>query len=364
MGPPGYGHLWIVRWANAPAVGIRGSVRDSFVNRQKGSGVRFVLDNCPTEDKPVIDSVLGGFALFDYDNDGYLDILLTNGATIPGLIKDGPRFYNRLYHNNHDGTFTDVTDQAGVRGDGYSMGAAAADYDNDGMTDLYVTGVNRNFLYRNNGDGTFTDVTEHAGVTGINATGKKLWSVSAAWVDYDNDGRLDLFVNSYLDWTPENNKVCGPAGKRLSCHPNLYDGTASFLYHNNGDGTFTDVSAKMGISGTPGKGMGMAIADYNNDGWMDIFVRERQDGQLPLQEPRGTGGDSMKSVWSRLLRITGMAYRSQIWVQISGTGIMMDAPGFLLPPCAGRRFHFFVTKAMDFLVRTITRRGSDSRVCG
>jgi hypothetical protein len=257
-----------------------------FVNRQKASGIQFVLDNCPTEDKPVIDSVLGGVALFDYDDDGYLDIFLTNGATIPGLTKDGPRFYNRLYHNNHDGTFTDVTDHAGVRGDGYSMGAAAADYDNDGISDLYVTGVNRNFLYHNNGDGTFTDVTERAGVTGINAAGKKLWSVSAAWVDYDNDGRLDLFVNSYLDWTPENNKVCGPAGKRLSCHPNLYDGTASFLYHNNG--TFTDVSAKIGISDHPGKGMGMAIADYNNDGWMDIFVANDKMANF-LYRNRGEG---------------------------------------------------------------------------
>lgn len=259
-----------------------------FVNRQKASGIQFVLDNCPTEDEPVIDSVLGGVALFDYDNDGYLDIFLTNGATIPGLTKDGPRFYNRLYHNNHDGTFSDVTDRAGVRGDGYSMGAAAADYDNDGFTDLYVTGVNRNFLYHNNGDGTFTDVTERASVTGINAAGKKLWSVSAAWVDYDNDGCLDLFVNSYLDWTPENNKVCGPVGKRLSCHPNLYDGTASFLYHNNGDGTFTDVSAKMGISDHPGKGMGMAIADYNNDGWMDIFVANDKMANF-LYRNRGDG---------------------------------------------------------------------------
>jgi hypothetical protein len=256
----------------APHIAAQTATAIRFVNRQKTSGIPFVLDNFPTEDKPVIDSVLGGVALLDYDNDGYLDIFFTNGATIPGLTKDGPRFYNRLYHNNRDGTFTDVTDHAGVRGEGYSMGAAAADYDNDGLTDLYVTGVNRNFLYHNNGDGTFTDVTKRAGVSASTAAGKKPWSVSAAWIDYDNDGRLDLFVNSYLDWTPENNKVCGPAGKRLSCHPNLYDGQPSFLYHNNGDGTFTDVSAKMGISEHIGKGMGVAIADYNLDGWMDIFV--------------------------------------------------------------------------------------------
>ena len=250
----------------------QGASTIKFVNRQKTSGIPFVLDNSPTEDKPVIDSVLGGVALFDYDNDGYLDIFFANGATIPGLIKDGPRFYNRLYHNNHDGTFTDVTDRAGLRGEGYSMGVAAADYDNDGWTDLYVTGVNRNFLYHNNGDGTFSDVTERAGVGAITAAGKKAWSVSAAWIDYDNDGLLDLFVNSYLDWSPENSKVCGPVGRRLSCHPSLYAGQPSFLYHNNGDGTFTDVSGPMGIAEHIGKGMGIAIADYNNDGWMDIFV--------------------------------------------------------------------------------------------
>ena len=140
-----------------------------FENRQKQSGVSFVLNNGTTDDKPIIDSVLGGVALLDYDNDGYLDIFFTNGAQIPGLAKDSPGFYNRLYHNNHDGTFTDVTDRAGVRGEGYSMGAAVADYDNDGWADIYVTGVNRNILYHNNGDGTFTDVTAQAAVLGLAA---------------------------------------------------------------------------------------------------------------------------------------------------------------------------------------------------
>jgi hypothetical protein len=266
----------------------------NFTNRQKASGIQFVLDNYPTENKPVIDSVLGGVALLDYDNDGYLDIFFTNGATIPGLTKDSPHFYNRLYHNNRDGTFTDVTDHAGLRGEGYSMGAAAADYDNDGWTDLYVTGVNRNFLYHNNGDGTFSDVTDHAGVKAVNAAGKKLWSVSAAWIDYDNDGRLDLFVNSYLDWTPENSKVCGPVGQRLSCHPNLYDGQPSFLYHNNGDGTFTDVSGPMGIAEHIGKGMGVAIADFNGDGWMDIFVaNDKQPNFLFKNRGGGRGFDEI-----------------------------------------------------------------------
>ena len=148
-----------------------------FDNRQPHSGVDFVLNNGTTSDKPIIDSILGGVALLDYDNDGYLDIFFSNGAQIPSLSKDAPRFYNRLYHNNHDGTFTDVTDRAGLRGTGYSIGAAAADFDNDGWTDLYVSGINRNILYRNNRDGTFTDVTDHAGVSGVTPEGKKLLSL-------------------------------------------------------------------------------------------------------------------------------------------------------------------------------------------
>src|SRR5436309_5121544 len=153
----------------------------SFENRQPRSGADFVLNNGTTFDKPMIDGIPGGVALLDYDNDGYLDIFFTNGARLPSLVKDRPNFYNRLYHNNHDGTFTDVTDRAGVRGEGYSIGVAAADYDNDGYVDLYVSGFNRNTLYHNNGNGTFTDVTTKAGVTGISAAGKKLWGISAAW---------------------------------------------------------------------------------------------------------------------------------------------------------------------------------------
>jgi hypothetical protein len=242
-----------------------------FANRARQSGVTFVLQNGTTGDKPIVDSIPGGVALLDYDNDGYLDIYFTNGATLPGLSKTGPAFNNRLYHNNHDGTFTDVTDRAGVRGAGYSIGVAAADFDNDGFTDLYVTGINQNILYHNNGNGTFTDVTEHARVSGI-SNGKKMLSVAAAWIDYDNDGRLDLFVTNYLDWTPQNSRVCGPVGKRLSCPPSMYAGEANILYRNNGDGTFTDVSKEMGIAAQIGKGMGVAIADYDGDGWMDIFV--------------------------------------------------------------------------------------------
>lgn len=264
-----------------------------FENHQPRSGVNFVLDNGTTSDKPIIDSILGGVALLDYDNDGYLDIFLTNGAQIPTLSKTGPNFYNRLYHNNHDGTFTDVTDRAGLRGAGYSIGAAAADFDNDGWTDLYVTGVNKNTLFHNNRDGTFTDMTQHAGVSGVDSKGKKLLSISAAWVDYDNDGRLDLFVTNYLDWTPQNSRVCGEPGKRLSCPPSLYAGEANILYHNNGDGTFTDVSAATGIASEIGKGMGVAIADYNKDGWMDIFVANDNERNFLFRNRQGKGFDEV-----------------------------------------------------------------------
>jgi hypothetical protein len=263
-----------------------------FDNRAQQSRVKFVLQNGTTEDKPIVDSILGGVALLDYDNDGYLDIYFTNGAHLPSLDKKDAVFYNRLYRNNRDGTFTDVTEKAGVQGAGYSIGAAAADFDNDGWTDLYVTGINHNILYHNNGDGTFTDVTEHAGVAGI-SNGKKMLSVSAAWVDYDNDGRLDLFVTNYLDWTPQNSKVCGPVGKRLSCPPSLYPGQPNLLYHNNGDGTFSDVSEQMGVAGHIGKGMGVAIADYNGDGWMDIFVANDNERNFLFRNRNGKSFDEL-----------------------------------------------------------------------
>jgi hypothetical protein len=285
------GMFTVTLLALPPQATERSQIR--FENHLKLSGVEFILNNGTTDDKPVIDAVLGGVALMDYDNDGYLDIFFTNGARIPSLAKDSPDFSNRLYHNNHDGTFTDVTDRAGVKGDGYSVGVAVADFDNDGYPDIYVTGVNHNTLYHNNGDGTFTDVTGRAGVSGIGPNGKKLWSVSAAWIDYDNDGRLDLFVSNYLDWTFETSKVCGPPGRRLSCSPTMYKGEPNFLYHNNGDGTFTDVSAATGIAEQIGKGMGVAIADYNGDGWMDIFVANDKERNFLF---KNHGGKSFEEV--------------------------------------------------------------------
>jgi hypothetical protein len=243
-----------------------------FENRQAQSGIDFVLNNSATKNKSLVEVTPGGVAVFDFDNDGYLDIFFTNGAPIPSLVKDSPTFHNRLYRNNHDGTFTDVTDRSGLAGAGYSMGVAAADYDNDGWTDLYITGLNRNVLYHNNGDGTFTDVTAKAGVPGVMPTGKKLWSVAAAWLDFNNDGFLDLFVDNYVDWSFNNQRLCGEPGKRLSCSPAFYQGQPSILYRNNGDGTFTDVSESTGIGKHAGKGMGVAIADYDGDGFTDILV--------------------------------------------------------------------------------------------
>jgi hypothetical protein len=258
-----------------------------FENRQKASHVDFVLNNATTPNKPLIDSTLGGVALFDFDNDGFLDIFFTNGAQIPSLEKDNPTFHNRLYRNNRDGTFTDVTDRAGLQGEGYCMGVAAADFDNDGWTDLYVTGVNRNILYHNNGDGTFTDVTEHAALSGVDDNGRKLWSVGAAWFDYDNDGLLDLFVTNYLDWSLGTSKACGNDGKRLSCSPSLYSGLPNLLYRNNGDGTFTEVSRQTGIAQHIGKGMSVAVADFDDDGFMDVFVANDQARNFLLKNVEG-----------------------------------------------------------------------------
>ena len=260
-----------------------------FENRQPQSGVGFVLNNGATPKKPMIDTTLGGLALLDFDNDGFLDIFFTNGAHIPSLTKNDGTFHNRLYRNNHDGTFRDVTAQAGVSGAGYSMGAAAGDFDNDGWTDLYVTGVNKNRLYRNNGDGTFTDVTDKAGVTSMDYTGKKLWSVSGAWLDYDNDGDLDLFVANYLDWTFRNAKICGWEGDRTHCGPEVYKGTPSFLYRNDGDGTFTDVSTSSRIADHIGKGMGVSVADYDGNGFMDIFVANDRERDFLYKNLDGRG---------------------------------------------------------------------------
>lgn len=235
------------------------------------SGIGFQLKNSISPQRYSIETMLGGVALLDYNNDGLLDIFFTNGAAIPSLEKTDPTYWNRLYRNNGDGTFTDVTEHAGVKGGGYSMGVAAGDYDNDGFVDLYVAGVNRNQLLHNNGDGTFTDVTEKAGVGGMVAAGKP-WAVTAGWFDYNNDGRLDLLVIDYLDYPMPAAKLCEIGGVRTYCAPGNFKGTPNILYRNNGDGTFTDVSAASHIGQYVGKGMGVAFADFDGDGYQDVFV--------------------------------------------------------------------------------------------
>jgi hypothetical protein len=244
-----------------------------FEDIAESSGLRFVTQNSPTPEKHQPETMIGGIALFDYDNDGYTDIYLVNGAEMPSLVKTGPKYSNRLFHNNHDGTFTDVTERAGLGGAGYGMGAAVGDYDNDGWPDLYLANVNGNQLFHNNGDGTFSEVTAKAGVGGAIYQGKKGWSIAAGWFDYNNDGLLDLFVSNYVKWDPAHEPVClGVSGQRGYCHPNNFDPLPNTLYRNNGDGTFTDVSAEMGIGAILGKGMGVAFADYDGDGFPDVFV--------------------------------------------------------------------------------------------
>src|ERR1022692_3774984 len=244
----------------------------SFEEVIETSGIKFELKNSISPQRYSIETMLGGVAVFDYNNDGLLDIFFTNGAAIPSLEKSDPSYYNRLYRNNGDGTFTDVTEKAGVKGVGYSMGVAAGDYDNDGFVDLYVVGVNRNQLLHNNGDGTFTDMTEKAGVSGEIPGERKPWAVAAGWFDYNNDGLLDLLVINYLDYNVPTAKLCAIDGARSYCAPGNFKGTANMLYRNNGDGTFTDVSKSSHISQFIGKGMALAFADYDNDGFMDVFV--------------------------------------------------------------------------------------------
>jgi len=277
--------------------------RIGFEDLADAAGIKFQLTNSISPQRYSIETMMGGVAVFDYNNDGLLDIFFTNGAEIPSLEKTGPRYYNRLYRNNGDGTFTDVTEQAGVKGVGYSMGVAAGDYDNDGFVDLYVVGVNRNQLLHNNGDGTFTDVTEKAGVAGMVPKLGKAWAVAAGWFDYNNDGLLDLLVINYLNYNIVDAKSCSIGGIQAYCSPNNFAGTPNILYRNNGDGTFTDVSVPSHIDQYVGKGMGLAFADYDNDGFTDVFV---SNDTFPNFLLHNNGDGTLKDVALE----TGTAYTS------------------------------------------------------
>ena len=244
----------------------------SFANRLPSSGIDFKELNGASPRKLQIETMTGGVAMFDSNGDGLLDLYFVNGAALPGLEKNDPKFWNRLYRNNGDGTFRDVTEASGVRGAFYGMGVAAADYDNDGHQDLLVTGANGFQLFRNKGDGTFVDATEAAGLRRTHPKLANGFSVAAGWFDYDNDGLLDLIVINYLQWTVDTDVSCTSKGIRAYCSPNSYAGTANLLFHNNGDGTFTDVTEQSGLLKHVGKGMGVAFADYDGDGFVDIFV--------------------------------------------------------------------------------------------
>ncbi|MFY9724731.1 MAG: CRTAC1 family protein [Bryobacteraceae bacterium] len=257
------------------------------------AGVHFVSRNSTSAKKEQPESMVAGVALFDYDGDGLLDIYFVNGGTMPGLVKDGPQFSNRLFHNNGNLTFTDVTEKAGLAGSGYDMGVAIGDYDNDGRPDIFVASLSGNKLYHNNGDGTFTDVTAKAGVGGATYAGKKMWSVAAAWLDYNNDGLLDLFVSNYCQWAPVGYAECKDAGQPVYCTPRHYKPLPNTLYRNNGDGTFTDVSVETGIADHLGRGMGVAVADYDGDGYPDIFVA---NDDAPLELFHNIGGKRFEEV--------------------------------------------------------------------
>lgn len=254
------------------------AIPGKFIDVTKQVGVDFKAVASHTSRKYLLETMGSGVAVFDYDNDGRLDIFFVNGAplsdpTPKGTIpqKRGPEDWNRLYHQLPNGTFEDVTAKAGLQGTGYDMGVAVGDYDNDGYEDLYVTGYGGNHLYHNNGNGTFTDVTAKAGVGGDTTPGES-WYTSAAWVDLDNDGLLDLVVLRYVKWDFDD-IYCGEEkpGYRSYCHPNLFQAISPLVYHNNGDGTFTEVSHKIGLD-LPGKGLGIAIADYDHDGHIDVAI--------------------------------------------------------------------------------------------
>ena len=237
--------------------------------RFEASPLTMTVRNGARGNKHLIETMIAGIAVFDFDNDDLPDVFISNGAEIPSLQKTDSSYSNRLFRNLGDGRFEDVTEKAGLAGAGYCMGIAAADFNNDGWTDLFVTGVRSNKLYQNLGKGSFRDVGKEAGVEG-----NGVWSIAAGWFDFDNDGWLDLFVVNYVQWDPAREIHCGgrEPGARSYCHPRYYGPLPNILYRNLGNGTFRDVSAESGIAAHVGKGMGLAFGDYDGDGCMDVFV--------------------------------------------------------------------------------------------
>jgi hypothetical protein len=271
--------LFLPKGSGAPPVTSPITFRD--VTQQ--AGIHFVQNNGAFGKKFLPETLGSGVAFIDYDNDGWPDIFLVNGSDWPGHAQKHTT--PKLYHNNHDGTFTDVTHKAGLDVEMYGMGVAVGDYDNDGYDDLFVTAFGQSRLFHNNGNGTFTDVTQKAGVAGPHEL-----STSAAWVDYDKDGKLDLVVGNYVQWSPETDLYCTLDGKSKSyCTPESYKGTAARLWHNRGDGTFEDATQKAGLGDPTSKTMGIAVLDYDNDGWPDLlFSNDTQPNKLYRNNGNGT----------------------------------------------------------------------------
>ncbi len=272
-----------------PGGGARAAARrPHFTDIAPKSAISYVTNNNFTGRKYFQQPMCGGIGILDYDNDGRMDIFFSNGAQLPELKKTGPSFYNCLLHNKGDGTFEDITTKAGIAGEhlDYSYGVTVGDYDNDGFPDIFISNTGKNTLYHNNGNGTFTDVTDQSG---LGNKPPKTLSVQAAWFDYDNDGLLDLVVSNYTLWTPADDRRCSVGSAEAYCHPQTYPPVPHRLYHNLGGGKFEDVTDKSGFGKSPGKGMGIGIADFNNDGWMDVFVaNDTERNFLFLNQGNGT----------------------------------------------------------------------------
>ncbi len=306
--------LWLCRacilWATPACL-----IGAEFTDVSGEAGIRFVHDNAKSEEKYLVETMGSGCAFFDYDQDGRLDVFFVNGGRTP-TYRPETVLENALYRSDGDGTFTEVTGQAGVASNrGFGMGAFTGDFDNDGYPDLYISGYGSSTLYHNNRDGTFADVTQRAGVAN-----EGNWGTAAAWFDYDNDGHLDLIVTNYLDYEYAGNVYCGErqAGARMYCHPQNYDGVAPTLYRNHGDGTFADVSEAAGITGQKAKALGVVAADFNNDGWVDFFIaNDSIRNLLYLNQQDGTFED--------VTLLSGTGY-SQDGVAEAGMGV--DAGDF------------------------------------
>jgi hypothetical protein len=308
-----------IRWPAGARIPTLPTPLPTFADVTAQSKIKFFCSSSHTAQKYLLEAMVGGVAIFDYDGDGRMDLFFVNGAALqdpmpPGAEPDksDSRYWNRLYRNNGDGTFADVTEKAGVKGHSYGQGVAVGDYDNDGHQDVYVTNYGRNILYHNNGDGTFTDVTGKAGVA---AAG---WSTGACFVDYDGDGLLDLIVSRYLDWDIHRNPWCGDQTRnfRAYCHPEVFKPATHIVYHNNGDGTFHDVTKAAGFAGHPGNGLGIDIGDFDLDGWPDILIA---NDALPQQLFR----NNHDGTFSEIAESTGLAF-DEDGRAYSGMGLSFD----------------------------------------